>query len=70
MNDTCNPQTAAAEARANYREVASRLGALGLPSGRDQHLRAGAVRICGRDGAYRSPGSPSGAGTRRGDEQC
>ena len=40
MNDTRNPQTAAAEARANYREVTSRLGALGLDTAIPEGVRA------------------------------
>ena len=37
---------------------------------RDQHLRTGAIWVGGRDGSYRSPGSRSGAGTRRRHVQC
>jgi phasin len=40
MNDTRNPQTSAAEARANYREVTSRLGALGLDTAIPEGVRA------------------------------
>jgi phasin len=40
MNDTRNPQTAAAEARANYREVTERLGALGLNAAIPESVRA------------------------------
>jgi len=40
MNDTRNPQTAAAEARANYREVTSKLGALGLDTAIPEGVRA------------------------------
>ena len=40
MNDTRNPQAAAAEARANYREVTSRLGALGLDTAIPEGVRA------------------------------
>ena len=40
MNDTRNPQTSAAEARANYREVTSRLGALGLDMAIPEGVRA------------------------------
>jgi phasin len=40
MNDTRNPQTAAAEARANYREVTERLGALGLDAAIPESVRA------------------------------
>lgn len=40
MNDTRNPQTATAEARANYREVTERLGALGLNAAIPESVRA------------------------------
>ena len=40
MNDTHNPQGAAAEARANYREVTERLGALGLNTEIPESVRA------------------------------
>jgi phasin len=40
MNDTRNPQAAAAEARANYREVTSRLAALGLDTAIPEGVRA------------------------------
>ena len=40
MNDTRNPQTAAAEARAQYREVTARLGALGLATTIPEGVRA------------------------------
>jgi phasin len=40
MNDTRNPQTVAAEARANYREVTERLGALGLNAAIPESVRA------------------------------
>ena len=40
MNDTRNPQTAAAEARAQYREVTARLGALGLDTTIPEGVRA------------------------------
>ncbi len=40
MNDTRNPQTAAAEARANYREVTARLGALGFDTSIPESVRA------------------------------
>ena len=40
MNDTRNPQTAAAEARANYREVTSKLGALGFDTTIPEGVRA------------------------------
>ena len=40
MNDTRNPQTAAAAARANYREVTERLGALGLNTAIPESVRA------------------------------
>ena len=40
MNDTHNPQAAAAEARANYREVMERLGALGLNTEIPESVRA------------------------------
>ena len=40
MNDTHNPQAAAAEARANYREVTERLGALGLNTEIPESVRA------------------------------
>ena len=40
MNDTRNPQAAAAEARGNYREVTERLGALGLNTEIPESVRA------------------------------
>jgi phasin len=40
MNDTHNPQAAAAEARANYREVTSKLGALGFDTAIPEGVRA------------------------------
>ena len=40
MNDIRNPQTAAAEARANYREVTERLGTLGLNAAIPESVRA------------------------------
>jgi phasin len=40
MNDTRNPQVAAAEARANYREVTKRLGVLGLDTAIPESVRA------------------------------
>ena len=40
MNDTHNPQTAAADARANYREVTARLGVLDLDSVIPESVRA------------------------------
>ena len=39
MNDTHNPQAAAAEARANYREVTSKLGALGFDTAIPEGVR-------------------------------
>jgi phasin len=40
MNDIRNPQAAAAEARANYREVTSKLGALGFDTAIPEGVRA------------------------------
>jgi phasin len=40
MNATYNPQAAAADARANYREVTERLGALGLNTAIPESVRA------------------------------
>lgn len=40
MNDTRNPQVAADEARANYREVTSKLGALGFDTAIPEGVRA------------------------------
>jgi len=40
MNDTRNPQTSAAEARANYREETSKLGALGFDTAIPEGVRA------------------------------
>jgi phasin len=40
MNTTYSPQTAAAEARANYREVTQRLGALGLDTDIPESVRS------------------------------
>jgi phasin len=40
MNDTRNPQAAAAAARANYREVTERLGTLGLNAAIPESVRA------------------------------
>ena len=40
MNDTHNPQAAAAEARANYREVTSKLGVLGFDTAIPDGVRA------------------------------
>ena len=56
MNDTRNPQTAAAEARANYREVTSRLGALGLDTAIPEGVRALAENTVDqtREAFYRS----------------
>ena len=40
MNATYTPQSAAADARANYREVTERLGALGLNTAIPESVRA------------------------------
>jgi hypothetical protein len=40
MTATYNPQAAAAEARANYRDVTERLGALGLDTAIPESVRA------------------------------
>jgi hypothetical protein len=51
-------------------EVIEGLAFVAYHRGCDQHLRTGAIWVRSRDGANRSPGSPSGAGTRRADVQC